>query len=103
MPRTVQELLAQLYDGPVPDSPEASYRMAASSAPIPEAPEWLGTVRPIAVMRAGPVEGGTPSDKDLQKALQPRQLREMDDEEESEESKILKLFDAPVKNPLAGM
>jgi nitric oxide reductase NorD protein len=104
MPRSVTELVGELYEGPVPDSPGASYDLASSRKPVPEAPDWLGTVRPITVLRAGPLPGaGAPTEKDLRKAQKPSELRELDDEEESEPSKILELFSAPTKNPFASM
>src|SRR5581483_8075 len=59
---------------------------------------------PIRVLRTNPGAGGAPSDKDLSGETQlEEELRELDDEEESERSRILELFSAPIRNPLANM
>jgi len=105
MPLRIERLLADLYDGGIPGSARESFAWVNEPRRrVPEAPEWLGTVKPIKVLRANPAAGGAPSDKDLtgETSLED-DLRELDDEEESERSKILELFSAPIRNPLANM
>ena len=101
VPRKVADLINDVYQGPVPGSPQESLSWAAGGKPIPEAPVWLGTVKPIRVLRAGVTDGGAPTDDDLTSTSWEEQVREFDDEEEFERSRILELFSAPIRNPLA--
>jgi nitric oxide reductase NorD protein len=105
LPARIAFMLAGLYDRGVPRTARESYEWAMQPRrKVPEAPAWLGTVKPIKVLRANPGIGGAPTDKDLSGESQPEQeLRELDDEEESERSRILELFSAPIRNPLANM
>jgi nitric oxide reductase NorD protein len=102
--RVTAELLA-LYDRGVPASPQESLEWAGNPRrKVPEAPEWIGTIKPIRVLRANPaVPGGAPSERDRSGQAPEELMRELDDEEESERSKILELFSAPIRNPLASM
>jgi hypothetical protein len=104
MPVRIERLLLGLYDGDVPRSARESFAWAGEARRrVPTAPDWLGTVKPIKVLRANPAVGGAPSDKDLEGKSSEQRLRELDDEEESERSKILELLSAPIRNPLASM
>jgi nitric oxide reductase NorD protein len=105
LPARITFMLAGLYDRGVPRTARESYEWALQPRrKVPEAPEWLGTVKPIRVLRNNPALGGAPTDKDLSGETQLEQeLRELDDEEESERSRILELFSAPIRNPLANM
>ncbi|MHB8693468.1 MAG: VWA domain-containing protein [Solirubrobacteraceae bacterium] len=102
LPKRIEQRLAGLYKGGVPRSARQSLEWAARRN-VPEAPAWLGTIKPIRVLRATPGLGGAPTDKDLAGQSPEQELRELDDEEESERSKILELFSAPIRNPLANM
>jgi Mg-chelatase subunit ChlD len=105
LPRRTATLVRTIYDGPVPDSPQQSLAWANSTRRrVPEAPEWLGTIKPIRVLRAHPAApGDAPTDEDLAATSFEELLRELDDEEEGERSRILELFSAPIRNPLASM
>ena len=107
MPARVARLLREVYDGAPPCSAwEALAWAAERRRGIPEAPEWLGIVKPIRVLRRGGAGDGaapTSSEEDRRGGAIEEALRELDDEEESERSRILELFSAPVCNPLASM
>jgi len=105
LPGRIGTLLRELYDGQVPDSPEQSLKWAGQPGRrVPEAPEWLGTIRPVRILRANPTGSGwTPTERDLEGTSLADEVRELDDDEESERSRILELFSAPIRNPLASM
>ena len=104
IPERVRTQLEHLYDGPTPRSAEESLAWAAGRRGVPEAPEWLGTIKPIRVLRTTPAGvGAAPIDEDLAGTTSEQPIRELDDEEESERSRILELFSAPIRNPLASM
>ena len=78
-----------------------SLAVAGSRRSVPAAPEWFGTLRPARLLGAPPAPAGqAPTDKDLQLKIKPTAIPEADedDEEEGEESKILKLFQNPLSN-----
>jgi nitric oxide reductase NorD protein len=104
LPRRITAELSSLYEQ-VPADPKESLAWAVQdSRKVPEAPQWLGTIKPIRVLRANPAgAGGAPSKEDLAGQSPEQLLRELDDEEESERSRILELFAAPIRNPLAEM
>jgi Mg-chelatase subunit ChlD len=104
LPQHTTALVAALYDGATPSGARESLAWAVSPRKIPEAPEWLGTIKPIKVLRANPASAGAaPTDADRDRQSYEELLRELDDEEESERSRILELFSAPIRNPLASM
>jgi nitric oxide reductase NorD protein len=97
VPPRVRDKVAAIYDGPLPRSPEESLARALSERErVPEAPEWLGTIRPgKVIMAASPLRGSTPASKDVD-------LPELDDDEDSDRSRILEFFQAPaMQMPLA--
>ena len=78
-----------------------SLAVAGSRRAVPAAPEWFGTLRPSRLLGTPPVPvGQAPTDKDLELKIKPTAIPEADedDEEEGEESKILKLFQNPLSN-----
>ena len=78
-----------------------SLAVAGSRRAVLAAPEWFGTLRPSRLLGAPPAPPGqSPTDKDLQLKIKPTAIPEADedDEEEGEESKILKLFQNPLSN-----
>jgi hypothetical protein len=104
VPRRVSDRVAGVYDGAVSASTaESLERALAYKEPVPEAPGWLGTIRPGKVLMAGPLLGaGSPTDKDRAGTSKEVDMPELDDEEDSERSKIMELFQAPaMQNPLA--
>ncbi|HEX6390494.1 MAG TPA: hypothetical protein VFZ89_13620 [Solirubrobacteraceae bacterium] len=103
VPRAAALRVAALYDGPVPASAQESLALAGSErAAVPEAPEWLGTIRPARILMGAPGFGGAPTDKELSGKAKQVDMPELDEDEDSERSKILELFSAPaMQNPLA--
>ena len=103
VPRGVSQRIRDLYEGPLPASPEESLKLAGSEREaVPEAPEWLGTIRPATLIRNSPNVGGAPTEKDLQGKAKQVDMPELDEDEDSERSRILELFQAPaLQNPLA--
>jgi nitric oxide reductase NorD protein len=104
VPRIVAERVAQVYPGPVPASRRESLEQAlAERESIPEPPAWFGAIRPSKVLRNSDVlGGGEPTEKDREGKAVQESLREFDDEEDTERSRIMELFSAPaMRNPLA--
>ena len=86
---------------PAPGVPEESLRLAGSDE-VPEAPEWLGTIRPTTLLRNSTAVGGAPTEKDRKGQSKQVDMPELDEDEDSERSKIMELFSAPaLQNPLA--
>ncbi|WP_205698798.1 nitric oxide reductase activation protein NorD [Conexibacter sp. SYSU D00693] len=105
VPRTVAERVGQFADGPPTASAEASLERALSAREVSEAPAWCGTIRPGRVLLAGVQAGASaPTEDDQAGTSRGRPLDELDDEEESERSRIMELFSAPVlRNPFADL
>jgi len=104
MPRHVAQRIAGAYAGPVTDSPLDSLDRASSEREdVPEAPDWMGTIRPARVLMNAPsLAGGAPTDKDRDGTSKQVDMPELDEDEDSERSRILELFQAPaMQNPLA--
>jgi hypothetical protein len=104
VPARVVLELRDLYDGPVPSSALQSLAWARNTRRlVPEAPEWMGTVKPMRVLRTLGGHGGASTAEDRIGARVDEPMRELDDEGESERSRILELFSAPIHNPLASI
>jgi nitric oxide reductase NorD protein len=105
MPARVLARLAAVYDGPLPASPQESLAWAgAPDHAVPEAPEWLGTIRPIKVLLAAQAATrGAPTDADRSAVWLAEALRELDDEEGSGRGQGLERWPAPIRNSLASM
>lgn len=103
LPGPVARRIRAVYDAAPPASAEASFKRASSSEKVPEAPEWMGTIKPSKVLlNTVSSNGAAPTGKQLQQARDLEdELRELDDEEEAERSKILELFSTPMgRNPI---
>lgn len=90
--------VAGLHDGRLAGSPAESLDIATSpDVEVQEAPAWLGTLKPARIIRAAPGVGrAAATEQDSLSSPSADKFRELDDEEEqAEESKILKLFEAP--------
>lgn len=100
MPSRVADRVAAAYDAPAPRSREESLsRTLSNDEAVPEAPAWMGTIKPGKVILASPSVAATaPTEKDKQGLSKEVDVPELDDEEESEPSKIMKLFQAPAMN-----
>lgn len=102
LPAAVARRIQALHAAPVGASPAESLALAGSSADVPEAPAWLGTIRPARVLMGAPGFGGAPTDKELSGKAKQVDMPELDEDEDSERSRILELFSAPaMQNPLA--
>ena len=106
LPARVVLQLRAFYDGPVPLSALQSLAWAKDvRRGVPEAPEWLGTVKPIRVLRTstGGRAGAALTEEDQADERLKDSMRALDDEDESERSRILELFSAPIRNPFASV
>lgn len=81
-------------------SASESLAMAQGNRALPEAPSYFGTIRPLMAMRRAVEQEGLSAltRKQQQGDFQYKEAEDLDDEDEGEESKILKLF----SNPLGG-
>ncbi|WP_020102597.1 VWA domain-containing protein [Mycobacterium sp. 360MFTsu5.1] len=79
---------------------DESLRIAKGRRAVDDAPDWFGVIKPSRLLAAPASPGARPTDQDLQLKFEvPDVHEELDDEDddgESEDSKILKLFEAPV-------
>jgi nitric oxide reductase NorD protein len=104
LPPRVCALVVATYAGPVPASVEESFRRAADSrAQVPEAPEWMGTIRPLELRRPGAT--GEPSNADLWGRAQCDESMSAPGDEDAERSRILERLSSPIAmgSPLARM
>jgi len=79
---------------------EQSLEVAKSRAQVPDPPDWFGAIKPSQLL-ASSAAGGKATDKELRLEFDLIDLPEADDdaddkEEQTRESKILKLFDNPL-------
>jgi Mg-chelatase subunit ChlD len=86
----------------VPTTASAAESLAVASGrkAVPEPPDWFGVIRPSRLLGAAAVGAGAgPTAKDLRLQFKQTEVPEADDDEEQgEESKILKLFQNPLSN-----
>jgi len=103
LPRRVAGRIADSYAGPPTQSPADSLARAGSEREdVPEAPAWMGTIRPARVLMTAPSLGAAPTQKDRDGSSKQVDMPELDEDEDTEESRILKLFQAPgMQNPMA--
>jgi nitric oxide reductase NorD protein len=92
---------ALLPDGqPSTATPDESLEIARGRAQVADPPEWFGVIRPSRLLSAPAGLGARASDKDLRLEFDLIDLPEADDDTDdngqSGESKILKLFDNPL-------
>ena len=89
------------------DSAEASLAIALSPQALPDPPAWFGCIRPMMTLRKSVAEDGLSALTQHQARgnFERAQLPELDDDENAEESKIMKLFSSPLggNNPLANL
>ncbi|MGV0607070.1 VWA domain-containing protein [Mycolicibacterium sp. XJ1904] len=89
-----------LDGGPITTTAEESLETARGRNRVADTPEWFGTIRPsrLAPVRRGPA--GKPTAQDLQLQVDPADVSDEaeDDEDDGQpdESRILKLFEAPI-------
>jgi len=82
---------------------DESLRIAKGRKAVDEAPDWFGVIKPSRLLASPAGPGARPTDKDLQLKFEIPDLQGELDEDQSDEdaadsadSKILKLFEAPV-------
>jgi len=100
LPNAFLDLLAWRGQAPRSASAEASLDWALSARPLPEAPACVGTVRPLLCLRSTLSEDGwrALTQRQARGDVERRPIRELDDEDSPEESRILRLF----QNPFGG-
>ncbi len=89
---------------PTTATADESLEMARSRAEVADAPQWFGVIKPSRLLASSAGPGTQATDKDLRLEFDVIDLPESDDdgdEEQSGESKILKLFDNPLFNSRA--
>jgi hypothetical protein len=88
------------FGDPATATAAESLAVASGRRAVVEPPEWFGVIRPSRLL--GATDGGpgtSPTDKDLRLEFKVSEVPEADDDEEQgEESKILKLFQNPLAN-----
>lgn len=98
---------AELQQAPLTTSASASLAYASGNKSLPSVPPCFGTIRPLmALRRAVSDEGFSALTKKQQEGnFKKADVPELGDDEEGEESKILKLFQNPFagNNPLSDM
>jgi nitric oxide reductase NorD protein len=77
---------------------DESLRMARAQTKIADPPQWFGVIRPSRLLASTAGPGGQATNSDLRLKFEPIHEPEADDEEQSGESKILKLFETPLFN-----
>jgi hypothetical protein len=100
-PRTVRRIL-DAYDGPIPQTCHHSLELSISGRRIPEAPAWMGVIKPGKILVAsGGRDVHAPHKRDIDGSSDRAAVPEHDNDE-SQESALLKLLQAPVggRNPL---
>jgi hypothetical protein len=104
LPLQISQYIAEIYDGPVPSCPQQSLDWARKArCRLPEPLEWMGTIKPLNMLRTTARVDGPFADDDEQSPAREERLRELDDDEESDRSRILELFTAPIQTPLSSM
>lgn len=104
LPLQISELVAGVYHGPVSSGPRESLAWARKAqCRLPAPPDWMGVIKPMATLRR--TERGEPllGRHEESSSNRAEWLREFDDEEESDRSRILELFSAPIHTPLSSM
>jgi nitric oxide reductase NorD protein len=81
---------------------DESLGLARSRVKITDAPQWFGVIKPFRTVTAAVKAGTQPTDKDLRfDPIDPPETDDENDDEASEESKILKLFTTPLMSSQA--
>ena len=77
---------------------DESLEMARARTKVADPPQWFGVIRPSRLLASTAGPGGQATNSDLYLQFDPIHEPESDDEEQSGESKILKLFETPLFN-----
>jgi Mg-chelatase subunit ChlD len=86
------------HGAPSTATADESLEVARGRTKVADPPEWFGVIRPSQLLGASAGPGAEATDKELRLEFDPIDLPEADDdaEQQSGESKILKLFDNPL-------
>ncbi len=106
VPPTVRTAVDDHWNGRLSVSAHESLKRALDGERIPPAPEHFGVMRPSKLLRGGGAASATsPTGKGSLSQTNDESLPELDDDEDSDESKILKLLSSPLnwENPLLKM
>ncbi len=96
VPPAVARRVAQVHDGSPTLSAADSYARANGGSDVVEAPEWMGIIKPSRMLRKAEQSVGQPvSDDDLQRGPEEDAVEELDEDAESERSRILELMSTP--------
>lgn len=104
VPRGVAQRVAAVYSpARIPTSAAESIKRASGRERIPEAPEWMGAIKPSRVLLAqGAGRGSAPTEQEQRSGPQPDRFAELEDEDDSDQSKLMELFATPLsRNALA--
>ncbi|MGC2652681.1 MAG: VWA domain-containing protein [Mycobacterium sp.] len=86
-------------------SADESLEVASGRVKVADPPEWFGAIKPSRLLACSPGPGAQATNKELRLEFDPIDLPEADDDgddqEQSGESKILKLFENPLFNSRA--
>jgi nitric oxide reductase NorD protein len=85
--------------GPTTSTADESLEMARGQMKVADPPQWFGVIKPSRLLRSPSGPGTQATDKELSLEFDVVDLPEADDDddaEQSEDSKILKLFDNPL-------
>lgn len=96
MPRRLADKLAGNWLGPSSESPAQSLELACSRCRVPEAPESFGSIRPLKLVSWAGRPGAAPSAAELRDDQALSQTKEFEEKQETEESKLLRLFSNPL-------
>lgn len=80
-------------------SADGSLQLARSRQTLPEPPPWMGVIRPSRLLTPVVAAGAPPTGKDLHLEVDATEIPQADDdgdEEQGDESKLLKLFENPL-------
>ena len=80
-------------EGPTSSSAE-SMEIASGRMPVEPPPEWFGVIKPSRLLSSMPGPGSPATNQDLQLRISANAAE--DEDEQQDESKILKLFEAPI-------
>jgi nitric oxide reductase NorD protein len=96
---------SELAIAPRTESAAASLALASSRAPLPQAPPYFGTVRPLLTLRQAIGERGLAALVTQPPLESPAGVPELDEEDDGEESAILRLLQNPFSaaSPLGGL
>lgn len=105
LPQGISQSIAAIYSGPTPADANQSLNWARQNhRSLPRPPHWLGTIKPISVLRAtGETYREAPPGHDKVAAPGRDALPDIDDDEDSERVRFLEFFSAPIQTPLSSM